>query len=147
MSEANKHVVKRLFDELWNQGNLSVADELFAPNYTHHDPATPDLGRGPESERKRVNLYRGAFPDLRLHVEHIISEGDTVMVRWYCSATHKGELNGIAATGKRIDITGISVARLSNGKIAEGWVQWDALGMMQQLGVVPAQAKAKTARG
>ena len=145
MSEANKHVIKRLFEELWNQGNLSVADQLFTPNYTHHDPATPDFGRGPESERKRANLYRGAFPDVRLTIENIISEGDTVMARWSCHATHKGELGGIPATGKRIDLTGISVVRLSAGKIAEGWVQWDALGMMQQLGVVPAQVKAKTA--
>ena len=145
MSEANKHVVKRLFEELWNQGNLSVADELFCPNYIHHDPSTPDFGRGPESERKRVNLYRAAFPDLRLAIENIISEGDTVMARWYCSATHKGELGGIAPTGKRIAITGISVARLSNGKLAEQWVQWDALGMMQQLGVVPKQMRAKAA--
>ena len=147
MSEANKHVVKRLFDELWNQGNLSAADELFAPNYTHHDPATPDFGRGPESERKRASLYRGAYPDVRLLMDHIISEGDTVMARWSCHGTHKGELNGIAPTGRRIDITGISVCRLTGGKIAEAWVQWDALGMMQQLGVIPAQAKAKTAKG
>lgn len=145
MSEANKLVVKRLFEELWNQGNLSVAEELFCPNYTHHDPSTPDLGRGPEGERKRASLYRTAFPDLHLTIENIISEGDTVMARWYCSATHKGELSGIPATGKRITITGISIARLSSGKIAEGWVQWDALGMMQQLGVIPAQVRAKTA--
>lgn len=147
MSEANKHVVRRLFDELWNQGNLSVADEVFTPNYTQHDSATPDLGRGPESERKRANLYRSAFPDLRLTIENIISEGDTVMARWSCQATHKGELSGIPATGIRIAITGISIARFSSGKIAEGWVQWDALGMMHQLGVIPAQVKAKTARG
>jgi len=146
MSEANKHVVKRVFEELWNQGNLSIADQLFAPNYAHHDPASPDFGRGPESERKSVNLYRGAFPDLRLTIENIISEGDTVMARWSCHATHKGDLpGGIAATGKRIDITGISVCRLTGGKIAEAWVQWDALGMMRQLGVIPAHTKAKTA--
>src|SRR5262249_38387439 len=145
MSEANKYVVKRVFEELWNEANLSVADQFFAPNYIHHDPATQDFGRGPESERKRLNLYRSAFPDLRLTIENIISEGETVMARWSCHATHRGELNGIPATGKRIDITGVTVCRLTGGKVAEAWVQWDALGMMRQLGAIPAQVKAKTA--
>jgi steroid delta-isomerase-like uncharacterized protein len=145
MSDANKRVVRRLIDELWNQGNPSAAEELFTPNYTHHDPSTSDFGRGPESEVKRMNLYRGAFPDLRITIENIISESDTVMARWSCHATHKGELNGIAPTGKTIDLTGISVVRLSGGKVAEGWVQWDTLGMLQQLGVVPKQVRAKAA--
>jgi SnoaL-like polyketide cyclase len=68
MSEQNKTAVRRLFDELWNKGNLPVADELIASNYTHHDASTPDLGRGPESEKKRVMQYRLAFPDLRLTI-------------------------------------------------------------------------------
>jgi hypothetical protein len=65
MSEGNKFVIRRSFEELWNKGNLSLADELFDPNYAHHDPSTPDVGRGPEGEKKRVALYRTAFPDLR----------------------------------------------------------------------------------
>src|SRR5690348_5031631 len=70
MSDANKRVVRRLIEELWNQGNPSVAEELFTPNYTHHDPSTSDFERGPESEVKRMNLYRGAFPDLRITIEN-----------------------------------------------------------------------------
>jgi len=145
MSEQNKSVMRRLVEELWNKGDLSLADQFFTPNYTHHDPATPDFGRGPESEKKRASLYRTAFPDLRLTIENIISEGDTVMARWSCHGTHKGDLGGIAPTGKRIDFTGDSVARLSGGKLAEGWVNWDALGLMQQLGVVPAPVRTKAA--
>jgi len=121
MSEENKTVIRRSFEELWNKGNLSVADELFAPNYTHHDPATPDVGRGPESEKKRATLYRTAFPDLKLTIEDIIAEGETVMARWSCRGTHKGDLRGIAPTGKQFTISGVSVARLANGKMAEGW--------------------------
>jgi steroid delta-isomerase-like uncharacterized protein len=145
MSEANKNVVRRLFEEVWNKGNLPVADEAFAPSYTHHDPSTPDVGRGPESEKKRATLYRTAFPDLRLAIEDIIAEGETVMARWSCRGTHKGELSGIAPTGKQFNISGVTIARLANGKMAEGWVNWDALGLMQQLGVVPELAKTKAA--
>jgi steroid delta-isomerase-like uncharacterized protein len=143
MSEQNKTNVRRLFDELWNKGNLPVADELIAPIYTHHDASTPDVGRGPESEKKRVALYRTAFNDLRLTVEDMIAEGETVVARWSCRGTHKGDLSGIAPTGKPITISGVSIARFDNGKMVEGFVNWDALGMMQQLGVVPQLAKAK----
>src|SRR6266852_106383 len=143
MSEQNKAIVRRLFEELWNKGNLSLADQLFSPNYTHHDASTPDVGRGPESEKKRATLYRTAFPDLRLTIEDIVAEGETVMARWSCRGTHKGDLSGIAPTGKQINISGVSIARFANGKMAEGWVNWDALGLMQQLGAVPELGKAK----
>jgi steroid delta-isomerase-like uncharacterized protein len=146
MSEQNKTIVRRLFEELWNKGNLPVADELIAPTYTHHDAATSDVGRGPESEKKRVTMYRTAFADFRLTIEDIIAEGETVMARWSCRGTHKGDLNGIAPTGKQFAISGVTVARVANGKIVEGWVNWDALSLMQQLGVVPELGnKAKAA--
>jgi steroid delta-isomerase-like uncharacterized protein len=143
MSEVNKSVVRRLFEDVWNKGSMPVADELFAPTYAHHDSSTPDFGRGPESEKKRANLYRTAFPDVRFTIEDLIAEGETVTARWSCRGTHKGDLNGIAATGKQFNITGVSNARFTNGKMVEGWVNWDALGLMQQLGVVPELGKAK----
>ena len=145
MYEGNKNVVRRLFEEVWNKGNLQVTDELFTPNYTHHDASTPDVGRGPESEKKRATLYRAAFPDFRLTIEDLIADGETVMARWSCRGTHKGDLSGIAPTGKQFTISGVSIARFANGKMAEGWVNWDALGLMQQLGVVPELGKAKAA--
>jgi steroid delta-isomerase-like uncharacterized protein len=143
MSEGNKNTVRRLFEEVWNKGNLQVTDDLFTPNYSHHDSSTRDVGRGPESEKKRATLYRTAFPDLRLTVEDIIAEGETVVARWSCRGTHKGDLNGIAPTGKHVNLTGISIARFTNGKMSEGFVNWDALSLMQQLGVVPELGKAK----
>jgi steroid delta-isomerase-like uncharacterized protein len=142
MSEQNKTVVRRLFDELWNKGNLQVADELIAPNYLHHDDSTRDLGKGPEGEKKRVNLYRTAFHDFRLSIEDLLAEGETVVARWSCRGVHKGELDGIAPTGKQFAITGITITRFSNGKIVEGFVNWDALGLMRQLGVVPETTKS-----
>jgi steroid delta-isomerase-like uncharacterized protein len=145
MSEGNKNIVRRLVEEVWNKGNLHVADELFAPSYTHHDASTPDVGRGPESEKKRATLYRTAFPDFRLTIEDIIAEGEIVTARWSCRGTHKGDLSGIAPTGKPFTISGVSIARFANGKMVEAWVNWDALGLMQQLGVVPQLTKAKAA--
>ena len=142
MSEQNKTLVRRLFDELWNKGNLQVADELIAPTYLHHDDSTPNLGKGPEGEKKRVNLYRTAFHDFRLSIEDLLAEGETVVARWSCRGVHKGELNGIAPTGKQFAITGITIARFSYGKIVEGFVNWDALGLMRQLGAVPEPAKS-----
>jgi len=143
MSEQNKNNVRRLLEEVWNKGHVSVADELFAPTYTHHDSSTPDVGRGPESEKKRATLYRNAFPDIRVTIEDLIAEGETVVVRWSCRGTHKGDLNGIAPTGKQFNITGVSIARFTNGKMFEGFVNWDALGLMQQLGVVLELGKVK----
>src|SRR6266478_8608892 len=146
MSDTNKNVVRRLFEEVWNKGYLPVADQLFAQNYSHHDPSTPEFGRGPESEKKRATLYRAAFPDVQLTIEEITSEGETVTARWSCHGTHKGDLNGIAPTGKQFTISGVTIARLLNGKLAESYVNWDALGLMQQLGVVPElAAKAQAA--
>jgi steroid delta-isomerase-like uncharacterized protein len=145
MSESNKNVVRRLFEEVWNKGNLQVTDDLFTPNYAHHDTSTPDVGRGPDSEKKRATLYRTAFPDMRLTIEDLIAEGETVMARWSCKGTHKGDLSGIPPTGTQVSMTGVSVARFTNGKMSEGWVNWDALGLMQQLGAVPDLSKAKAA--
>ena len=145
MSEQNKTVVRRLVDELWNKGNLQVADEIIAPTYMHHDDSTPDLGKGPEGEKKRVNLYRTAFHDLRLSIEDLVAEGETVVARWSCRGVHKGDLSGIAPTGKQFAITGVTIIRFSNGKIVEGFVNWDALGLMRQLGVVPEPAKSLVA--
>jgi steroid delta-isomerase-like uncharacterized protein len=143
MSEQNKTNVRRLFEEVWNKGNMQVADELIASSYTHHDNSSPDLGRGPENEKKRVALYRNAFPDIRFTIEDLLTEGETVVARWSCRGTHKGEFNGIAPTNKQFNITGVSIARFTNGKVFEGYVNWDALGLMQQLGVVPELGRAK----
>jgi predicted ester cyclase len=103
------------------------------------------VGRGPESEKKRATLYRTAFPHFRLTIEDIIADGETVTARWSCRGTHKGALGEIAPTGKEFNISGVSVVRFANGKMSEGWINWDALGLMQQLGVVPELGKAKAA--
>jgi steroid delta-isomerase-like uncharacterized protein len=143
MSDQNKALARRNVDEIWNQGNLSVIDELVAPNATFHDPSVPG-GKftGPEGMRQFVQIYRGAFPDVRLKIEDLIAEGDKVVSRWTATGTHKGDLMGIAPTGKQVTVTGCDVALYQNGKVIEGWTSYDMLGMLQQLGVVPSLAPA-----
>ncbi len=143
MSSENKRSVLRIFLELWSYGKLSVADEIFAPNYVNHDPASPDFGTGPEGVKQAVTLYRNAFPDLQLIIEHMTEADQFVTTRFTSRGTHKGDLRGIPPTDRSIHVDGIVIHRISRGRIAEGWVVWDALGLMQQLGVVPTLEKAK----
>lgn len=147
MSEENKAVVGRLMEEVWTRGNLSLADHLFSANYTHHDTSTPDFGPGPEGEKKRATLYRSAFPDLQFKVEDVIAEGDTVTLRWSSQGTHRGPLSGIPPSGRKVSVSGMTLLRFAGGKIVEGWVHWDALGLLQQLDAVPTLFKAKGAAG
>jgi steroid delta-isomerase-like uncharacterized protein len=135
--DENKAISRRADEELFNRGNLDVADELFAPDFVYHDPAGGELRR-PESVKGYAAMLRDAFPDLQQTIEEQMAEGDKVAYRWTARGTHEGELMGIAPTGKRVEFTGIAVARLANGKIEEIWENYDALGMMQQLGVVPS---------
>ena len=143
MSSDNRHLVQRLFNDLFNKGNLAVADEIIAPNHVNHDPATPDFGKGPDGEKQIVTLYRKAFPDLHFTIDQIIDADEFVTTRYTSTGTHKGELRGIAPTNKAIRVEGMVINRISRGRIAESWVNWDALGLMEQLGVVTALEKAK----
>ena len=137
LAEENVSKIRRVVEEFYNQGNLGLADELFAPDYIRHDPATSDVGRGPNGARQVATRYRTAFPDLHLTIEDTLSDGDRVVARWGSTGTHRGDLQGIAPTGKRMQITGLTIVRFTNGKITEEWVNWDTLGMLRQLGVVP----------
>jgi steroid delta-isomerase-like uncharacterized protein len=137
-AEENKAIARRADEELFDRGNLDVADELFAPNFVYHDPASGEDWRGPESVKQFAAMMRVAFPDLRYTVEDQIAEGDKVATRYTANGTHQGELMGIAPTGNRVEITGISITRIEDGKIEEIWENYDTLGMMQQLGVIPS---------
>jgi steroid delta-isomerase-like uncharacterized protein len=141
MSEENKAIVRRSIEELWTKGNLPAADELFTESYIHHDPSTPDFGGGPEGEKKRVMFYRTAFPDLQFIIEQMIGENETVTCRWSSTGTHRGPLNVIAPSGKKVSVSGMTFCRLAGGKIVEAWVNWDTLSLLQQLGVVPTLIK------
>lgn len=132
----NANTVRKLIDEIWNRGQMAMADMMYTPDYINHDPASTITTRGPEAVKQNATMYRKAFPDLHLNVEETISDGDHVVARWTSTGTHTGDLQGIAPTGKSTSSTGITIARFVNGKIAEEWAIWDTLGLMRQLGVV-----------
>ena len=137
-SKATMHRYLGVFE----QGNIDLLDELLAPDYTNHSPATPDLPTGPEGVKAVVSMFRSAMPDLRVVVEDMIAEGDKVATRYTLEGTHEGELFGVPPTGQRLSIKSITVERVSDGKIIEHWRVTDELGMMQQLGVIPAPEHA-----
>jgi steroid delta-isomerase-like uncharacterized protein len=143
-AETNKALARRVREELWTAGNLALADELYASDATSHalDPLTPDFGRGPEAIKQMVRMYRTPFPDAQCTIEDVVAEGDRVVVRWTARATQKGDLAGIAATGKRVTVTGTDTYRFAGGKIKEEWINWDALGLLQQLGATQRLGQA-----
>jgi len=136
-AEENKALTRRLFEEGVNQNNPSVFDELIAPDFVNHD-APPGIPRGPEGMRQLVAMFRTAFPDMRVTFEEELADGDSVIHRGYVTGTHQGDFQGIPPTAKQVKIKTIDIWRVANGKMVENWVQMDMLGMMQQLGVVPA---------
>jgi len=138
MSEENKDLARRFMEEAYNKGNVDFIDEVVASDYVAHDPNSPEgTGGGADGAKQFVETYRSAFPDLQMTVEDLIAEGDKVVVRWTARGTHQGELMGIPPSGNRVEVTGISVDRIEGGKFVEGWSNYDALGMMQQIGAVP----------
>ena len=135
MSEENKHISRRFF-ELWNAKNVDKVGGLVTDDHVNHDPANPGDIIGVDGIKQLMSAYLAAFPDLKFEINRIFAEGDLVCTQWAASGTHSGDLMGIPATHKEVRGTGISISRIAGGKIAESWVERDALGMMQQLGVV-----------
>ena len=138
MSEQNKAVSRRLVDEVFGKGNISAVDGLLADDFVDHNPI-PDQPPGREGFKHTASAVRTAFPDLTLTVDDMIAEGDKVVTRWTGTGTHSADFMGIPTTGKKVTITGIGIDRIAGGKIVEHWEQFDAMGMMQQLGVIPSQ--------
>jgi steroid delta-isomerase-like uncharacterized protein len=143
MSEQNKSLVRRLLDETWNKKNLAKLEESVSPQFAIH---TPDgTVRGLNEYRQFHEAYSQAFPDCKMTIDEIIAEGDLVSVRYTFTGTHKGDLRGIAPTSKQIRLQGISLNRVSNGKVNEVFSVWDRLTMYEQLGVAP-EATRQSAR-
>jgi steroid delta-isomerase-like uncharacterized protein len=137
VSQENKALIQRFVEEAFNRGNPDVADEVFASTFNSHGPTTPEGQGSPETVKQFVNTYLSAFPDGHTTVEGSVAEGDKVAYRWTFRGTHQGELMGITPTGKQVEITGITINRLSGGKIEEQWNNFDQLGVLRQLGVAP----------
>ncbi len=132
----NKDLLRHFFIDLFNNGELDVVDEIVGLNYVNHN-AMPGEMPGREGLKSFVSQLRFSFPDLQFTLEQQLAEGDKVVTRWIASGTHQGDFLGIPATGKSLSISGTNIHRVSGGVIQEAWQDWDALGMMQQLGVIP----------
>jgi steroid delta-isomerase-like uncharacterized protein len=137
-TQENKALARRVLEEMFNKGNLNLADEVFAPDYVDHDPAMPEDIRGPEGFKEYVSIFRTAFPDIHLEIEDQVAEGDKVVTRWTGTGTHEGDLMGIAPTGNKVTLPGMEIVRISGGKLAEGWEGYDSMVLMEQLGVMPS---------
>ena len=131
-----KTTVQHLVNEIFNQKNLAAIDDFIMVDIIDHS-APPELPAGIEGYRLKVAVFINAFPDLKITYSHQIAEGDMIAGRFTLTGTHQGDFGGIAATGKKISVTGHDQLRVLEGKVAEHWVEMDTLGMMQQLGVIP----------
>lgn len=138
--EKNKETIKRVFEEAWNKGNVAIFDETHTPTTVAHF-LPPGLPPGVEGVKQFVKLYRTAFPDLKFVIDDVIAEGDLVALRWTATGTHKGQFMNFPPTFKKGTTTGITIARYDkNGKGVEVWSEFDQLGMLQQLGLIPMPA-------
>jgi len=140
MSEQNKQRSRQILEQVFSEGRVELVDEILAPSAVGHDPALPTTVDGPDGLKQAVQGYRAAFPDLRVTVEEQVADGDRVATRWSARGTHKGDLFGLSPTGKEGTVTGITIDRFEGGKVVESWTNWDTLGLMQQLGIVPSMA-------
>jgi steroid delta-isomerase-like uncharacterized protein len=132
-AKENVQLMRRWFEEVWNQGKAETVRELLAEDAVGMGQGEPDIKvRGPADFVPFVERIRGAFPDISIKIEDAFGARDKVSVRWSATMTHQGGHLGIPASGKRI--TGMTMVRIRNGQIVEGWDNWDQLAMMQQIG-------------
>ena len=142
MTSNNKTIARRLYEECFNRGDLGLVDEIVSESFVSSTPNPGGLPSDREGFKQTVTLLRSGFPDLTMTVDDIVVEGEMVAVRVTARGTHKNEFMGIPPTGKHVTMMGMDFMRFENGKVTERWGQWDQLGMMQQLGVIPAEAPA-----
>jgi steroid delta-isomerase-like uncharacterized protein len=139
-TEENKALIRR-WVELWNRQNVAAVDDMVDPSYVRHDPNIAEM-RGADAEKQLITMALSAFPDLNFTIEDLIAEGDRVVGRYTMRGTHQGEWLGIPPTNTALTLSVMEIYRIADGKIAEQWVILDALGMLQQLGVIPVPGQA-----
>jgi steroid delta-isomerase-like uncharacterized protein len=138
-----KKLIRRMTDELWNKGNLDVCDEVFAERCSIHDPSFP-VENGVTGLQQQVRELRQSQPDLHLDVHDILVDGDMTAARWTVGGTARGEFRGLPATGKSYVMTGMTIDKWENDRIVEEWINYDLLGCLQQLGIIPEMAAGAT---
>jgi steroid delta-isomerase-like uncharacterized protein len=140
-TETNKAIIRRYIEDVWGKGDFAADQEVVATDLVDHNPV-PGWPSDLEGHHQVLVIFRNAFPDLQITLEDVIAEGDKVVDRWTMRATHSGPFMNIPPTGKQVTLTGMDITRIENGKIVELWHQEDMLGLLQQLGVIPAPGQA-----
>lgn len=133
--DANKRLVERFYEEVWAQGNVEVAAEVFADDYVRHDLRPTPAAPGPRGQAQIAHAFRTAFPDLQWRIDLLLAERDLVAARWTASGTHSGRWGGALETGRRAEFSGVNIFRFGpDGKVIEIWNHRDDLGLQEQLG-------------
>jgi steroid delta-isomerase-like uncharacterized protein len=140
--EENKTAARRIPEAIFNRGDLAVADEVVATDYIEHFSLPSGFPSGRAGLKQFVQAIRAAFPDFHYTVDEVIAEGDKVVLRVTASGTQRGEFSGMPATGKSATWSEMHIARMANGQLVEHWAVQDQLGMLQQLGIIPAPGQA-----
>ena len=137
MSEQYKTAARNLIEKGFNQKDLKAFEDYFSTNLKDHalPPGMPD---GFEGRKMFYSAFLAAFPDLHVHIEDTLAEGNQLVIRWSAHGTHEGELMGIPPTGKQVSVGGIAIDRFENGQSVEHWEIFDQVGLMRQLGVIPS---------
>ena len=141
LSDENKAIAVRLMDEVWNTHSVDRFEDFYDPNYVSH-ALPPGFSADREGMKQYNKQYFQAFPDMRITIDGMIAEGDSVAVYYTGTGTHQGELIGIPPTGKQVSASAILTLRIANGKIVEDWLDGGKLSLLQQLGVIPSTTQA-----
>ena len=139
----NKVIVRRFVEEVLNKRNAALIDELYSSDYVGHDPDRPAPRRMEDMKQILDQMLGKVFPDAQYSIDGLYAEGDVVIWHWTFRATHQGEVMGIPPSGKPINISGVNIFRIVNDKVVEDWVYRDTIGMMRQMGAMPAPGQGK----
>ena len=137
MAQDNVTIMRRWFDEVWNNGKIATIHELMAADCVGIGQAGPEVEiKGPHAFQVFVEKLRGAFPDIHVTIEDAFASGDKAVARWSATMTHRGDHLGLPASNKQVRITGISMVQVANGKIVAGWDNWDQMTMLKEIGAI-----------
>lgn len=134
--QENKEVVQQFISEFVNGQNYDLVDDIFTEDYTRHDPASPEAESGPGPWVESMKAMNQGFPDGKVHIGELITDGDMVAFEGTMTGTHQGDFRGIDPTNASIEIQGNAMHRIREGQIAETWATWDFLGLLAQIGAV-----------
>jgi steroid delta-isomerase-like uncharacterized protein len=145
-TDQNKTIARRIVEEGWTKHNPMILEQLIATDAPLHDPQNPTISKGPQGAKTTLATYLKAFPDVKITIEREIADGEYVVQHLLVTGTNTGEFNGVPATDKKINVTGVMTSKIKDGKVVEAWSLFDSLTLMKQLGLVPAQGSAPRER-